>query len=255
MPGWATRKTAEEIRRLVRLGKAREGGQLPSERDLANALQVSRATVRAALRILRDEGEIETRSGRGSGTFVSKSNPYWCLYSRAEDAAARPAVPHPMGIPQGVDESIALGGRETESTVLEARRVRADDDIARCLELPEGSDVLQLRRLRKADGEGIVLECAYLPCEKFQGILEKDLTQSLYGLMKGEFGVKITRISEVLEVVLASGADAEALGVIDGAPLMKSASTAFDESGKPIEHSRDLYRADRIKFIVENDFE
>lgn len=42
MPGWATRKTAEEIRRLVRLGKAREGGQLPSERDLANALQVSR---------------------------------------------------------------------------------------------------------------------------------------------------------------------------------------------------------------------
>ena len=110
MPGWATRKTAEEIRRLVRLGKAREGGQLPSERDLANALQVSRATVRAALRILRDEGEIETRSGRGSGTFVSKSNPYWCLYSRAEDAVARPAVPHPMGIPQGVDESIALGG-------------------------------------------------------------------------------------------------------------------------------------------------
>ena len=56
-------------------------------------------------------------------------------------------------------------------------------------------------------------------------------------------------------MVLASGADAEALGVIDGAPLMKSVSTAFDESGAPIEHSRDLYRADRIKFIVENDFE
>lgn len=203
MPGWATRKTAEEIRRLVRLGKAREGGQLPSERDLATALQVSRATVRAALRILRDEGEIETRSGRSSGTFVSKSNPYWCLYSRTEDAVARPAVPHPMGIPQGVDESIALGGCETESTVLEARRVRADYDIARCLELPESSDVLQLRRLRKADGEGIVLECAYLPCEKFKGILEKDLAQSLYGLMKGEFGVRIKRISEVLEVVLA----------------------------------------------------
>lgn len=255
MPGWATRKTAEEIRRLVRLGKAREGGQLPSERDLANALQVSRATVRAALRILRDEGEIETHSGRSSGTFVSKSNPYWCLYSRTEDAAARPAVPHPMGIPQGVDESIALGGCETESVVLEARRVKADDDIARCLELPESSDVLQLRRLRKADGEGIVLECTYLPCEKFEGILEKDLTQSLYGLMKSEFGVKFKRISEVLEVVLASGTDAEALGVIDGAPLMKSVSTAFDESGAPIEHSRDLYRADRIKFIVENDFE
>ena len=109
--------------------------------------------------------------------------------------------------------------------------------------------------MRKADGEDIVLECAYLPCEKFEGILEKDLTQSLYGLMKGGFGVKIKRISEVLEVVLASGADAEALGVIDGAPLMKSVSTAFDQSGAPIEHSRDLYRADRIKFIGENEGE
>ncbi len=255
MSGWTTRKTAEEIRRLVRLGKAREGGQLPSERDLANALQVSRATVRAALRILRDEGEIETRSGRSSGTFVSKSNPYWCLYSRAGSASPRAAVPHPMGIPQGVDESIALGGCAAESMVLGTRCVRADGELARCLELPEGSDVLQLRRLRKADGEGIVLECAYLPCNKFQGILEKDLTQSLYGLLKSQYGVKIKRISEVLEVVLASGADAEALGAIDGAPLVKSVSTAFDESGTPIEHSRDLYRADRIKFIVENDFE
>lgn len=67
MPGWATRKTAEEIRRLVRLGKAREGGQLPSERDLANALQVSRATVRAALRILRDEGEKRRTADAAAG--------------------------------------------------------------------------------------------------------------------------------------------------------------------------------------------
>ena len=73
MPGWATRKTAEEIRRLVRLGKAREGGQLPSERDLANALQVSRATVRAALRILRDEGERVWYSKRGASGRTTTS--------------------------------------------------------------------------------------------------------------------------------------------------------------------------------------
>ena len=73
MPGWATRKTAEEIRRLVRLGKAREGGQLPSERDLANALQVSRATVRAALRILRDEGERVRYSKRGASGRTTTS--------------------------------------------------------------------------------------------------------------------------------------------------------------------------------------
>lgn len=254
MSGWATRKTAEDIRRLVRLGKAREGGQLPSERDLANSLQVSRATVRAALRILREDGELETRQGHGSGTFVSKANPYWCLYSRAEDARARAVVSHPMGVPQGVGASIEREGYAVECAVLEVGRVQAGSDVAECLGVAPESEVLRLRRLRKADGEGVALECAYLPDGAFPGIEGKDLTQSLYGLMQNEYAAKIARISEVIEVVLASGTDAAALGVACGAPLLQSTSTAFDGAGSPIEHSRDLYRADRIKFIVENDF-
>lgn len=255
MSGWATRKTAEDIRRLVRLGKARAGGQLPSERDLANSLQVSRATVRAALRILREDGELETRQGHGSGTFVSKANPYWCLYSRAEDACGHADVSHPMGVPQGIGESIGRQGYAVECAVLEVGRVQAGSDVAECLDVPLGSEVLRLRRLRKADGEGVALECAYLPDGAFPGIEDKDLTRSLYGLMQGEYAVEIARISEVIEVVLASGADAVALDVACGAPLLQSTSTAFDRMGMPIEHSRDLYRADRIKFIVENDFE
>ena len=254
MSGWATRKTAEDIRRIVRLGKAREGGQLPSERDLANTLQVSRATVRSALQILREDGEVETRQGKEGGTFVSKSSRYWFLYSKTSGGDAHAIVSHPTGIPQGIPESIAHGGCENESIVLEASRIQADAHTAECLGLSKGDDVFRLLRLRKADGESIALECAYLPCGKFPGILDKDLAQSLYLLMQNDYGMKIARISETFEVSLAANANADILGVTRGTPLVESSSTAFGEDGTPIEHSRDFYRADRVRFVVENDF-
>lgn len=253
MSGWATRKTAEDIRQIVRSGKAREGGQLPSERDLARTLQVSRATVRSALQILRQDGEVETRQGANGGTFVSKSSRYWLLYSQTGDKA-NAVISHPTGIPQGIPESIKDEGCTSESVVLEASCARASAPVAAHLEIPQGSNVFRLRRLRKANGESIAVECAYLPCERFPGILEKDLAQSLYLLMQNDYGIKIAHISETFEVALASSAHAHELGIDGGSPLVESTSVAFEENGGAIEYSHDFYRADRIKFVVENDF-
>ncbi|MEV0416591.1 GntR family transcriptional regulator, partial [Streptomyces sp. NPDC050448] len=56
--------------RAVRSGDLRAGDHLPSERRLADALSVSRATVVAAFDVLRGSGLVETR--RGSGTRVSE---------------------------------------------------------------------------------------------------------------------------------------------------------------------------------------
>ncbi|MFJ8164939.1 PLP-dependent aminotransferase family protein [Streptomyces sp. NPDC096136] len=63
------RRLTEAFGRAVRSGDLRAGDRLPSERRLADALSVSRATVVAAFDVLRGSGLIETR--RGSGTRVS----------------------------------------------------------------------------------------------------------------------------------------------------------------------------------------
>ncbi|GAA2353554.1 FadR/GntR family transcriptional regulator [Nonomuraea africana] len=61
------------VRRLaeaIALGLIADGDQLPAELELAASLNVSTVTLRAALAALRERGLVETRRGRGGGTFV-----------------------------------------------------------------------------------------------------------------------------------------------------------------------------------------
>ena len=61
----------EQLATAIRLGVYPLGSSLPSERDLAARLHVSRATLREAMAALRQAGLVETRRGRGGGTVVT----------------------------------------------------------------------------------------------------------------------------------------------------------------------------------------
>ena len=61
----------EQLGTLIRLGVYPLGTTLPSERELADRLHVSRATLREAMAALREAGLVETRRGRGGGTVVT----------------------------------------------------------------------------------------------------------------------------------------------------------------------------------------
>ena len=58
-------RVAAEIRRAIADGEASPGERLPPAGDLAAVLGVNRNTVLRALRLLRDEGLLEFRRGRG----------------------------------------------------------------------------------------------------------------------------------------------------------------------------------------------
>ncbi len=72
LPSRGTRgEVAEELRRRIRGGELPQGQRLPSERELAEELAVSRTTVREALQALREEGFITAVRGRAGGNFVT----------------------------------------------------------------------------------------------------------------------------------------------------------------------------------------
>jgi DNA-binding FadR family transcriptional regulator len=70
-----TRRTfeeaAEQIADKVRVGALRVGDKLPGERALASQMQISRPTLREAVKVLVEAGVLEVRRGPGGGMFVS----------------------------------------------------------------------------------------------------------------------------------------------------------------------------------------
>ena len=60
----------EQIAERIRLGELDAGDRLPSERDLAASMQISRATLREAVRVLVDAGVLAVRTGSTGGIFV-----------------------------------------------------------------------------------------------------------------------------------------------------------------------------------------
>lgn len=68
--GNAFEETVERLLTAIKLGLAEPGSRLPPERELAERLDVSRVTLREAIRALQRSGYVESRRGRYGGTFV-----------------------------------------------------------------------------------------------------------------------------------------------------------------------------------------
>ncbi|WP_242907007.1 FadR/GntR family transcriptional regulator [Actinomadura terrae] len=84
-PARTGEQVAHRLATAIALGEFGPGDRLPSERDLAALLRVSRESVRAALRVLARSNLVEIRRGRGGGAFVVA----------AKDESGRAAAPEP----------------------------------------------------------------------------------------------------------------------------------------------------------------
>jgi DNA-binding FadR family transcriptional regulator len=125
-PGNAFEETVQRLLQTIRLGVVAPGGSLPSERELALRLSVSRDTVRDAIRSLSDAGYLVSRRGRYGGTFVVEALPPGGTPVGHPD---RDESPHAPPTPDELEEALAL--RE----VLEVGAVRLA--AARTLAAPQ----------------------------------------------------------------------------------------------------------------------
>jgi GntR family transcriptional regulator len=230
-------RTPEEVRRAlaeqIDSGSLRPGQRLGAERALAADLGVSRATLRQALAVLEEGGLVRRVPGRGGGTFVAKG--------KIERDLSRI-----VGVPALLRSQGVLAG----TRVVSARLAEADDLAAQALRARPGELVVDLVRIRLADGSPFSLEHARFPARRFPGLLELPLGGSVYELLEEQFGVKPAEATERIEVVLASADEAAILDIEPGAPLMAITRTTTDTDGEPMEFSRDLFRADRTRIVV-----
>ncbi|GAA5235042.1 GntR family transcriptional regulator [Verticiella sediminum] len=210
-------------------GEWKPGEAIPSELELAARFQVSQGTVRKAIDELAADNVLLRRQGKG--TFVATHHEAKVRYRFLRLAPDEGGEPAPA-----------------ESRILECRRVRAPQDVARSLEIRPGDSAVLIRRLLSFGGVPTVLDEIWLPGVLFRGLTQERLMRNqgpLYAFFETGFGVSMIRADEKLRAVPAAADVAEILQVATGAPLMQVDRVSYTYGERPVEVRRGLYRTDR----------
>ncbi len=229
----AYQRISQAIADQIAAGDLKPGEQLPSERQLGEAFGASRMTVRQAMRTLSERGLIETRSGLGS--FVG-----------------RQVHEQPISTLSGFTEAMRRVGRASSSIVLSAGSATASLEAARALEIPQGSPVHRLVRVRLVDSVAIAIETTDIPVDVLPNLfsLADFGSASLYSVLRLN-GITPTEGEQSLTAALPDHATALTLQITPQTPVLNLIRRTLDQHRNPIEYVRSVYRGDSVAMTVQ----
>jgi GntR family transcriptional regulator len=224
---------SDRFRREIREGRRLPHEALPSESELCRLFEVSRVTVRRALQTLEGEGLIYRRQGLGS--FVA-------------DRRVTPGLVRLADFAQELERA----GLEARSRVLHRAMEPAPHWVAEALQLPEGSPVFRLDRLRLGNEEPLALDRTWLAPFHAQLLEGHDLGRdTIYGVLERDYGIPILSGRYRITAAAAEDSVARELGVEAGDPVLLIDRTSRSVGGRPVYVQRRFYRSDRMAFELE----
>lgn len=221
LPLWA--QVCADLRRRIETGEFAAG--FPGELSLTEEYEVSRHTVREALRVLRGEGVL--RSQRGRPTVIEPT-----VYRQS------------LGTLSSLFESVAAQGSTPRSDVLRlATTINAS--VSADLGLPDETPLVVIERLRYADDQPIAHDVSWLPAEFALPLLGRDLSHAALYAELHSLGIALDGGSERVTAEGAPRHIAELLDLPPDAPvlLLERRATA---QGRPVEWRETHVRADRF---------
>lgn len=246
----------DDLRRRIDQGELAAGDNIPGELDLADAHNVSRQTVRAALTRLQQEGVITEGSGR-LGRQVRENEPLvWHLteFERG-DRRDDPA--------RGVDDwasDMAAQGKHPYQEV-EVLGVPAPPQVAHWLDVPTGQMLVRRRRIRYADDEPVTIADSWFPqdiaereCE-FNGqrikpiLTERDVT--VPGGFVRAVGVNQVKFLDDIRVRMPSPEETRLLELQAGTPVGEHARVGIDDAGRRVRVIVSVFPGNRLHLAYE----
>ncbi|NJP27690.1 GntR family transcriptional regulator [Microbispora sp. SCL1-1] len=225
---------AGDLRDAIVRGDYAIGAQLPSEAELAIRYSAARGTVRQAVALLAAEGLVGSRQGARRIVLGSeRSQSFAELHSFAQWARSM--------------------GYRASGSVLSARRRPCSPSEAVRLSLEPGEEVLDVLRLRRLDGEPVLVERTVYAgwiapaVERLDPECES-VTQELYESV----GLVFAYGEHLIDAVAAGSEDARLLEVRRGSPLLRQRRVTTTQEGRPVECSDDRYRAGSVTFSIRN---
>lgn len=216
-------------------GTIANGGQMPTEQQLAENFSVSRITAKRAMDELAAEGLVERR--RGKGTHVT--------YEYSPQPVKAPLV--------GMLQEIESMARHTEVSVLECKKQMPPGAVREALELEDKEKALHLVRVRSRDGQPFGYYSSWTS-GLTKAVSKRDFQKSPRLAIFRKQGLKITHVTQTISAVAASQELAQHLETEPGAPLISLIRHSF-ETRNGQEHLADylhvFYHPERFQYRMD----
>ena len=235
MPSAKYKDIQEQLLNDIKNGKYAEGDLIPNEVDLAQEFNVSRPTIRHAIRNLVEAGYLERRKKRG--TIVKR-------------VKLKQEFTHVI---ESYNDEIKQNGRVAKTQVLIFEKIKANREVQEALDLEEKSEVYKLVRLRFAENTPVVLVTTFLPAKQLPDFEQHDFNhESLYEVLTS-YLLAVTHVQRKLEVKLAGETNSNFLNIERTAPVFYFHTIGSTSAGQKIEYSIATYRGDNNYFMIDLD--
>lgn len=218
------------------INSSKDAVALPTEEQLCTHFNISRSTVRQALKELVNEGIIERHKAKGTVITPKKVEQNF------------------LSVLESFNDEMQEKGLVPTTKVLDLSLIDPQESVQKALRLKAGQKVVQLIRLRGTEGQPIVLVYTYLPAD-YHGIsnlIHEDLvSNSLYRILGTRYGVAIDSTRRVIEIRGAGEFEAQLLNIPSKSPMQYIETISKTDEGIPFEYSRAFYRGDINKFVIE----
>lgn len=215
----------------IESGKLNPGDQVPTEPELIQRFQVSRTTVRRALRDLEISGLIDRKPGRGS--FV-------------REPLLEPRLDRLTGF---VEDMQALG-LSASARVVTIEEITASSEVADGLGICTGDPIMHIERVRLGNQRPVSFDDSYLLLELGQRIAEENLeTDPFYNILETKYAITLSGADYVVSAIDADERIAGLLEIPDGAPVLQLDRTSrSNPKNEPIIYEHLYYRGDRMRY-------
>jgi GntR family transcriptional regulator len=219
------------IEAAVSRGDIKPGDALPSERDLAARVEVSRVTVRKAVQHLVREGVLIQR--QGSGTYVAQPQ------HRVEQSLSQLT---------SFTEDMARRGMAVSSLWLDRGLYNPSPEETVVLGLSPGDLVARVARLRLSGDAPLAIERATLSATTLPD--PQAIGSSLYAALEKR-GLRPVRAIQRIRAANLNEDDARLLEVSPGVAALNIERIGYLASGRVVEFTRSVYRGDTYDFVAE----
>lgn len=213
----------------------RPGDKLPTEMELESIYNVSRITVRRAVKELCDRKILEKKQGKG--TFVLKKE-----------------IQNQLDGIEGFHDAAGHMQKGCTQQILSIEETDPTPEMAEYLAMPMMYKVLVIKRVMCIDQRPIMIDVCHIPAFRFPGIRKHLLGDfSVYQVLRDFYGVKMDTAEKVIKVRRMRKDEAKLLSCSEGIPVFDVFKIVYNELDVPVHYSISVMSGENTSYIISTD--